>query len=1146
MHCPQFASSGFWAQMLTTVRDPISRMSRHRRRAITLLPAPELLEERALLSSTGGNVGFDISAFAVPTDGDRITYDGMAFPGRRIDPAASGRALLSLVDSETDYQLVEVKHGLASSHARFQQMVDGLPVFGSAASTHQGPDGAIQTLHLDVDVSANSAKKGVTDLDRDEAVAAASHAVGLVIPYLPPSAEMVWFPTEDGDLRLSWQVNVSSVLPVGDFRTVIDASSGDVLFKENRIANVDGSGVVFEPNPYQTQGSGANLTDNGDATSAALEAQHVSVTLERLDSGTNLIKGEWVDLSTLNSPTIPDVDANEANRIYNYTRNDDRFEQVVIYDAVDSIQAYFHSLGFDNDVGVANGIRDYPTLANAHWNTDDQSFYSTADDAIHFGDGGVDDGEDADIIAHEYGHAVQHNQNANWGGGEMGAMGEGFGDYLAASFYATTGDAAFQAAHAACVGEWDATSYSGSNPPCLRRVDGNKMYPTDLVGAVHADGEIWSASLWDLRTVLGAAVTDQLVLEHHFALPANATMPVAAEAILTADANINDGANATAIRQAFTERGILEAIGTGRITLNASRYGIGETATISVVDSDLLGGGPINVTVVSTGGDTETVRLTETNGEFRGTIPITSLTVVTGNGAIEAAAGEQFTVTYNDAADNAGNPATVTDTATVFPYTEIANYDFSDDAGAAFDEGFTLSGTANEWHLSTGRGTDGGHTADDSFYFGSGEGVNGGGAHADNASGTLTSPVIDLTNATAAELMFNYFLQAEAGFDFARVSVVHQSGTTELVSSAGGGLTGSTSEFENARFDLAVYLGQSIKLSFQFTSDTSIVNEGWYIDDVIVRAAVPIVIPAGPDLLATVFDAATDHVLNAETDVTFTVTNAGATPSGAFETHVVWSPNSIVGDGDDVIVPNSTASFAAGLAVDASGSRTVNLQLDWALLLEHALDAGPLDAPVGTLSEEVSYLFLIVDGDGAVTEEDESNNSGVGKLIDSDDIAFFPWDTDGDRLITPLNALNFVRAVGTPNPVADINRDGVTSPFEALGALRRIGLALDPDLIEASDKFQNVNSGKEAPLVAASMNVVMPRAVVADSPIKANVPVAVAVSVATPLAATNDERRDDLFATTESQTTVAAGQAAEEVVSTDEAIQSVGDWLSLL
>ena len=85
-------------------------------------------------------------------------------------------------------------------------------------------------------------------------------------------------------------------------------------------------------------------------------------------------------------------------------------------------------------------------------------------------------------------------------GSDAGAIGEAFGDYLAVTVsehFAPTADEP-------CVADWDSTSYTSTVPHCLRRVDGNKHYPEDLVGEVHADGEIWSRALWDIHKALGA------------------------------------------------------------------------------------------------------------------------------------------------------------------------------------------------------------------------------------------------------------------------------------------------------------------------------------------------------------------------------------------------------------------------------------------------------------------------------------------------------------------------------------------------------------------------------------------------------------------------------------------------------------------
>ena len=132
-------------------------------------------------------------------------------------------------------------------------------------------------------------------------------------------------------------------------------------------------------------------------------------------------------------------------------------------------------------------------------------------------------------------------------------MGEAFGDYLAASFFAEIKPNILRPT----IGNWDAVAYSGDEPPCLRRLDSNKRYPKDIVNEVHADGEIWSACLWELRAALGRNAADILVIAHHFLLTRFATFENAANALITADKNLNQGRNESIIREIFVKRGIL-------------------------------------------------------------------------------------------------------------------------------------------------------------------------------------------------------------------------------------------------------------------------------------------------------------------------------------------------------------------------------------------------------------------------------------------------------------------------------------------------------------------------------------------------------------------------------------------------------------
>ena len=95
-------------------------------------------------------------------------------------------------------------------------------------------------------------------------------------------------------------------------------------------------------------------------------------------------------------------------------------------------------------------------------------------------------------------------------------MGEGFGDYFAASFFAAKKIAAHE--YRDTVMSWDAVL--GGDPPCVRRLDGKMTYESfDHAGAdEHDNGEIWSATLWDIWKAIGRERADPIIIESHFQL----------------------------------------------------------------------------------------------------------------------------------------------------------------------------------------------------------------------------------------------------------------------------------------------------------------------------------------------------------------------------------------------------------------------------------------------------------------------------------------------------------------------------------------------------------------------------------------------------------------------------------------------------
>lgn len=109
----------------------------------------------------------------------------------------------------------------------------------------------------------------------------------------------------------------------------------------------------------------------------------------------------------------------------------------------------------------------------------------------------------------------------------------------------------------ACVMDWDATYYTTDTPHCLRRTDGPKVYPGDLDGEVHDDGEIWSHALWDVNRALGRVSANRIILEAQFSFAPDVTMPAAAQATVTAARDLYGPQAELATRTAFQNRGIL-------------------------------------------------------------------------------------------------------------------------------------------------------------------------------------------------------------------------------------------------------------------------------------------------------------------------------------------------------------------------------------------------------------------------------------------------------------------------------------------------------------------------------------------------------------------------------------------------------------
>ncbi len=476
-------------------------------------------------------------------------------PARSGDPAGIARALLAehrdelgLTAMPGELVLEREIDSLSGHHVRYVQSVGGVPVFGSRVSAHVAPDGRPLLLRADVYPLAgiDAARAQVPVISSPAAAARAvlllaADDTSAAVPGAAPPArvssapELVILPRGRRGV-LAWHVGVRSAAET--LRVFVDAADGAVLRADDVRIAADGRGLVFRPNPVHATGNGS-LRDQGDRDQAALTNALELVTLPRLD-GSGYLVGTWAHLRDSPVSTFrADLDWTWVKRSHH------AFEQVMAYYHVDRVQNRLRSLGLTN-------VNAESQRVNAHAGTRDQSIYDVFDDRLEFGDGGVDDAEDADIIVHEYGHAVQFDQVGSFGlTGEGGAMGEGFGDFLAVVFHESA-----RPAWDPLFASWDATAFVDRSPPFLRRVDRDKVFPGDYVDQVHDDGEIWSRLLMDLRYLIGADDALRVVIESHFYLTPNARFRHGCDALLVANLALREGRDDASIRALMVARGL--------------------------------------------------------------------------------------------------------------------------------------------------------------------------------------------------------------------------------------------------------------------------------------------------------------------------------------------------------------------------------------------------------------------------------------------------------------------------------------------------------------------------------------------------------------------------------------------------------------
>src|SRR6266550_5927525 len=339
------------------------------------------------------------------------------------------------VDSSS-LQFDKVKQSILGSHVLYQQYQGGTPISGAWLRIDISPDGRVFNVLNDlIPESVASKATHVKKIGARMADARARYAVKgrtrrVMLHELVQRAVK-------GKPRLSWKIIVRTTGPVGSWKLYIDARTGRVLERIDLVKKAVGKGRVFDPNPVSSLND-ATLTPASIIPAAAYH----DVDLQGLD-GSGFLDGEFVSTRPTGNRT------SSTTNNFVFSRDNRAFREVMAYFHIDQVRRYLGTLGFNDVLNRAvevkiDGLKD------------DVSQYDPPTKSILFGAGGVPDAEDGEIIVHEYGHAIQDDQVPGFGeGGEARAMGEGFGDFLSASFFADQKAKAMRP----MIGTWDAKGY---------------------------------------------------------------------------------------------------------------------------------------------------------------------------------------------------------------------------------------------------------------------------------------------------------------------------------------------------------------------------------------------------------------------------------------------------------------------------------------------------------------------------------------------------------------------------------------------------------------------------------------------------------------------------------------------------------------
>ena len=410
------------------------------------------------------------------------------------------------------------------THTRFEVTKHGLPFLDRGGRIHER-NGA--PLGVTGRTTFPPLARGGARIGRTDAIALARAATGTELLMAPPRARLGWL-AHAGASRLAFEVTLAARAPLADWRVFIDATSGEVLGRVDRLARFDGVGVVYDKNPKDSKTPSEQ-------------------TLRELD-GSGRLTGR---ITAVFDDFFPEAFAPDLR--FEFPTADPRFVQTSVYRGLTETGLLAERFG------VAAVEPDYPSTLPVPAFTGlldvftggplNNAFYAPSIPAFGFGDG---DGEvlrnvgtDIDVPAHEFGHHVFEvlvQPEVFSFDDPVLAMSEGVAD----TFSLLIG------------GDERIGNSVVPGAGALRSLGSGATFPDALDADPHQTGLVYGGANRDIARKLGNDAFGELLIAALPNIPPDAMETDYRDAFLDADATLNLGANEKLLQQVFRARGFDE------------------------------------------------------------------------------------------------------------------------------------------------------------------------------------------------------------------------------------------------------------------------------------------------------------------------------------------------------------------------------------------------------------------------------------------------------------------------------------------------------------------------------------------------------------------------------------------------------------